>query len=93
MSLKDQVVLPQTAISFNLYGDNIYIVSESNGEKRVSQQVVNVGERRRDIAHILTGVKAGDLVVTSGQVRLSNGAKVKVVENDALTPKAETPML
>ena len=92
-TIKDQVVLPQTAISFNLYGDNVYIISEVDGEKRVKQQVVNVGERRRDIAHILKGVKAGELVVTSGQVRLSNGAKVKVVENDTLTPPAETPML
>ena len=37
--------------------------------------------------------KAGDVVVTSGQVRLSNDAKVRVVESDATTPPAETPML
>jgi membrane fusion protein (multidrug efflux system) len=90
---ENQVVLPQTAISFNLYGDNVYIVSEVDGEQRVQQQVVKVGERRNDVAHILQGVKIGDTIVTSGQVRLSNGAKVKVVENDALTPPAETPML
>ncbi|WP_394242811.1 efflux RND transporter periplasmic adaptor subunit [Vibrio astriarenae] len=89
----DQVTLPQTAITFTLYGDNVYIVSEEEGETRVKQQVVKVGERTADIAHILEGVKPGDTVVTSGQVRLSNGAKVKVVESDATTPPAETPML
>ncbi|QIA64581.1 efflux RND transporter periplasmic adaptor subunit [Vibrio astriarenae] len=89
----DQVTLPQTAITFTLYGDNVYIVSEEDGETRVKQQVIKVGERTADIAHILEGVKPGDTVVTSGQVRLSNGAKVKVVESDATTPPAETPML
>lgn len=91
--LENQVTLPQTAITFTLYGDNVYIVKEENGEKRVTQQVVKVGERTQDIAHILEGVNPGDVVVTSGQVRLSNQAKVRVVESDATTPPAETPML
>ncbi|CSD73461.1 efflux transporter, RND family, MFP subunit [Vibrio cholerae] len=91
--LENQVTLPQTAITYTLYGDNVYIVSEENGEKRVQQHVVKVGERSESIAHILEGVKPGDVVVTTGQVRLSNGAKVRIVESDATTPPAETPML
>ncbi|GIB76488.1 hypothetical protein VCSRO94_2980 [Vibrio cholerae] len=91
--LENQVTLPQTAITYTLYGDNVYIVTEENGEKRVQQHVVKVGERSESIAHILEGVKPGDVVVTTGQVRLSNGAKVRIVESDATTPPAETPML
>ena len=91
--LENQVTLPQTAITFTLYGDNVYIVTEEDGEKRVKQHVVKVGERTKDIAHILEGVKPGDVVVTSGQIRLSNHAKVTIVEDAALTPPAETPML
>ncbi|HBC3595112.1 TPA: multidrug efflux RND transporter periplasmic adaptor subunit VmeC [Vibrio parahaemolyticus] len=91
--LANQVTLPQTAITFTLYGDNVYIVTEKDGEKRVKQHVVKVGERTKDIAHILEGVKPGDVVVTSGQVRLSNHAKVSIVESNAITPPAETPML
>ncbi|HHF3219491.1 TPA: multidrug efflux RND transporter periplasmic adaptor subunit VmeC [Vibrio diabolicus] len=91
--LENQVTLPQTAITFTLYGDNVYIVTEEDGEKRVKQHVVKVGERSKDIAHILEGVKPGDVVVTSGQVRLSNHAKVSIVESDATTSPAETPML
>ncbi|HCG7381185.1 TPA: multidrug efflux RND transporter periplasmic adaptor subunit VmeC [Vibrio parahaemolyticus] len=91
--LANQVTLPQTAINFTLYGDNVYIVTEEDGEKRVKQHVVKVGERTKDIAHILEGVKPGDVVVTSGQVRLSNHAKVSIVESNAITPPAETPML
>ncbi|PKF77098.1 efflux transporter periplasmic adaptor subunit [Vibrio sp. vnigr-6D03] len=91
--LTDQVSLPQTAITFTLYGDNVYILSEEDGVQRVKQHVVKVGERTEHIAHILEGVKPGDVVVTSGQVRLSNGAKVRIVESDATNPPAETPML
>ncbi len=92
-TLSEQITLPQTAITFTLYGDNVYIVSEVDGEMRVQSHVVKVGERTADIAHVLEGVKEGDVVVTSGQVRLSNGAKVRVVESDATVPPAETPML
>ncbi|EHI9242880.1 efflux RND transporter periplasmic adaptor subunit [Vibrio vulnificus] len=91
--LEDQVTLPQTAITFTLYGDNVYILTEEDGVQRVKQHVVKVGERTGNIAHILDGVKVGDQVVTSGQVRLSNDAKVRVVESDAITPPAATPML
>ncbi|MDG3086793.1 efflux RND transporter periplasmic adaptor subunit [Vibrio hannami] len=92
-TIHDQVVLPQTAITYTLYGDNVYVASEVDGALRVQQQVVKVGERKEDIAHILEGVKAGDVIVTSGQIRLRNGAKVKVVESDALNTPDETPML
>ena len=93
-TLADQITLQQTAINFTLYGDSVYKVTEDeNGDLRVKQHVIKVGERTADVAHILEGVEAGDMVVTSGQVRLSNGAKVHVVESDATTPPAETPML
>lgn len=91
--LTDQVILPQTAITFTLYGDNVYILKNVDGVSRVEQRVVKVGERTGADAHILDGVEVGDVVVTSGQVRLSNNAKVRVVESDATTPPAETPML
>ena len=91
--LDDQVVLPQNAITFTLYGDNVYIVSEKEGEMRVKQQVIEVGERSQGVAHILAGVKAGDVIVTSGQVRLSNDVKVHLVESDATIPPTEIPML
>ncbi len=91
--LVDQVILPQTAITFNLYGNNVYVMKEVDGVSRVEQRVVKVGERKGADAHIIDGVEIGDVVVTSGQVRLSNNAKVRVVESSATTPPAETPML
>ncbi len=95
--LTQQVVLPQTAISFTLYGDSVYLIEEKteNGEqvKRVKQINVTVLERDELNALVSGDIKAGDSVVTSGQVRLSNNSKVKVTEDDALTPPATLPQL
>lgn len=91
---ENQVILPQTAITFTLYGDNVYLINKNDqGEMRVRQSVVKTGERKGATVHVLEGVQPGDMVVTSGQVRLSNDAKVRIVESDALEAPAETPML
>jgi membrane fusion protein, multidrug efflux system len=91
--LKNQVTVPQTAITYTLYGDSVYVVKQDEKEQRVEQRVVEVGEHRGNIAHILGGIKEGDVVVTSGQIRLSNGAKVHLVKSNATAPHAEIPML
>ena len=92
-TVKDQIVIPQSAISFTLYGENVYVIHEADGVKRAKQVVVKAGERRGNDVHVLSGIKAGDQIVLSGQVRLSNDTKVHVVENDALAVPAQTPML
>ena len=61
--------------------------------KRVEQVVVKVSERKGNDAHVVSGIKAGDEVVMSGQVRLSNGAKVKIVQDQGLKVPDQAPML
>lgn len=101
-AVKDQMVIPQNAISFNLYGQNVYVLHESEeadkeGNQvrvlRAKQVVVKTGERRGNDVHVLSGIQAGDQIVLSGQVRLSHDTKVRVVENNALAVPAQTPML
>jgi len=41
---------------------------------------------------IESGVKAGDLVVVAGQLKLSNGAKVNVVEDQTLPEMTKVPL-
>ena len=74
-TVKDQIVIPQSAISFTLYGENVYVIHEADGVKRAKQVVVKAGERRGNDVHVLSGIKAGDQIVLSGQVRLSNDTK------------------
>lgn len=101
-TVQNQIVVPQSAISFTLYGQNVYVLKESEETdkegkkvmvKRAKQVVVKAGERRGNDVHVLSGIQAGDEIVLSGQVRLSNDTKVHVVKNDALAVPAQTPML
>jgi membrane fusion protein (multidrug efflux system) len=80
-----RIVIPQTSISYSLSGDYVYIVkdegkSKDKPELHVYRQYVKVGERRDDEATILDGLKPGDKVVTSGQLKLQNGSSI-IIDN------------
>ncbi len=91
---KNQIVIPQTAITYALYGNTVFVLeTDKDGVIRAKQHVVKSGDRQGDKVHLVDGLKIGERIVTSGQVRLSNDAKVKIVENDALNTPATTPKL
>ena len=75
------ITLPQTAISFNPYGDIVYIINKNN---IVEQSFVKTGDTRGDQIAILSGLSVGQSVVTSGQMKLKNGAKVTI--NNTVVP-------
>jgi membrane fusion protein (multidrug efflux system) len=80
------VTLPQTAISYSLHGDSVFLIKadkkKQHGEPvlHVNRQYVKVGEQRGNEIVILEGIKPGDQVVTSGQLKLDNGTRV-VIDN------------
>ncbi len=101
------ITLPQTAISYNPYGDTVYILQNAaaagaatpgtpasaaplarapaDGERFVVQQrFVKLGPTRGDQVAIESGVAVGDVVVTSGQLKLHNG--VSVIVNNTVKP-------
>lgn len=84
------IVVPQTAVTYSLYGDSVYVVKEEGKDKqdksilKASRVFVRLGERRNDEVVILEGVKPNDLVVTSGQLKLENGSLV-TINNDLKT--------
>jgi membrane fusion protein (multidrug efflux system) len=83
------LTLPQTAITFNPYGNMVYVVSEgtdATGKPGLvaKQTVVTTGQTRGDQIAVLTGLKEGDQVVSAGQMKLQNGAAVSV--NNAIQP-------
>lgn len=88
--MKKYLTLPQTAISFNSYGEIAYIVQQKgkdkNGKPQLSvlQTFVTTGEKRGDQIAILDGLKEGDMVVTSGQLKLKNGSIVMI--NNSVVP-------
>jgi membrane fusion protein, multidrug efflux system len=84
------ITLPQTAVTYNPYGDIVYLVeaagTDGNGKpKLVAKEVfVTTGAKRGDQVAILKGVKEGDTVVTAGQIKLHNGSVVLI--NNSIQP-------
>lgn len=96
------VVVPQTAISFNPYGNAVYVIQEvqrAEGEKDmqgkpltgkklvVRQRFVKTGATRGDLIAVTEGLKPGERVATSGLLKLRNDAEVVV--NNKVQPVSE----
>jgi membrane fusion protein (multidrug efflux system) len=90
---EEQTVLaiPATAILSAPYGDSVYVIEShpaKNGGKPedvVSQKFVRTGRSRGDFISILSGLKAGERVVSAGVFKLRNGMSVQ--ENNETTPQ------
>ena len=83
------IALPATAINYAPYGDSVFVVTDmtdANGKtyRGVRQQIVKLGSARGDQVAVLSGIKAGDEVVTSGVFKLRNGAAVQI--NNTVQP-------
>jgi membrane fusion protein, multidrug efflux system len=88
------ITLPQTAITYNPYGNTVYIVDnkgkDANGQDQlVARQVfVTTGDVRGDQVAVIKGVNAGDTVVTGGQIKLRNGSPLKISNSVQPTDEA-----
>ncbi len=82
------IAIPASAVVYAPFGNSVFTVAEGEGGVRtVTQKFVKVGPSRGDQVSVLSGVAAGDIVVSSGGFKLSNG--MEVVENNAVTPSNE----
>jgi membrane fusion protein, multidrug efflux system len=77
------VALPASAISYAPFGDSVFVVTDLKDDagrtyRGVRQQFVTLGPARGDQVAVLSGVKPGDEVVTSGVFKLRNGAAVQI---------------
>jgi membrane fusion protein, multidrug efflux system len=97
-SANTMVTLPASAIAYAPYGDSVFVVSMLKGPggadyRGVQQRFVKLGPARGDQVAIVSGVEAGDEVVTSGVFKLRNGAAVqvnnKVQPSDKPAPRPE----
>lgn len=80
--------VPETAIFYNIYGEAVYIVEKPeasaenpNPDYRIAARQVDVAYRDNEIAGIRTGIDEGDMVVTSGQLKLYPNLRVAIVDD------------
>lgn len=94
-----QIVVPQVAVSYNMYGESLYILtalSDDDKEKLAGNENIDKMYRAKSITVFtkdrqgiyaqLKGdeVKVGDKVITGGQQNLSNGALVIVADKEGV---------
>jgi len=90
---QNYITLPQTAITYNPYGDTVYIVdskgADNSGKPQLvaRQTFVTTGATRGDQVAVLKGVGEGDMIVTSGQIKLHNGSAVLI--DNSIMPTAD----
>ncbi|MFZ1922975.1 MAG: efflux RND transporter periplasmic adaptor subunit [Xanthobacteraceae bacterium] len=91
------ITLPQTAITYNPYGDTVYIIEKNaagaDGKPHLvaRQTFVTTGLTRGDQIAVLKGVKDGDRIVTAGQIKLHNGSAVSI-DNSIMPSAAAAPV-
>lgn len=81
-SERDALVVPAAAVTDGPNGTFVYVVG---ADSTVSVRPVGVRRTFRQMTLLSHGVKAGETVVTDGQLRLGPGARI------ALRPPAEAP--
>jgi membrane fusion protein, multidrug efflux system len=92
-SPQNYITLPQTAITYNPYGDTVYVVDNKGADAEGKPQLiarqtfVTLGSTRGDQIAVLKGVENGDSVVSAGQIKLHNGSVVLI--DNSVTPTAD----
>lgn len=95
--LANMVTLPATAVDFTLYGDSVFVIRDSgkddkgNPVLKAERTFVRTGDRFDDKVAIVSGLKPGEMVASSGQLKLFNGAPVTISQAQALVPPTQLP--
>jgi membrane fusion protein (multidrug efflux system) len=84
------ITLPNAAVAYNPYGATVFIVKDDgkgpDGKPKLTaeQRFITTGPTRGDQVAVLKGVKAGETVVTAGQLKLRNGSPILI--NNSVQP-------
>jgi membrane fusion protein, multidrug efflux system len=84
------LTLPQTAVTYNPYGETVYLVrkpAQPGGHPTAQLTFVTLGSTRGDQVAISKGLEAGDVVVSSGQMKIKNGTPLSI--NNSVLPLNE----
>jgi membrane fusion protein (multidrug efflux system) len=87
---RPMITLPASAISYAPYGDSVFVVADMQDQtghtyRGVREQFVKVQGSRGDQVAVVSGINAGDEVVSSAGFKLRNGAAVQI--NNKVQPE------
>lgn len=86
-TLHNALLVPTPAVQTGAPGDYVFLV---NADDTVSVQKVKLGPSDGKVTAILSGLSAGQTVVTDGTDRLSDGAKIRVAGAPGAAPASSS---
>ncbi|TWC45535.1 membrane fusion protein (multidrug efflux system) [Pseudomonas sp. SJZ080] len=99
-----RIVVPESAITYTLYGNSLYVVTQKKNEDGnvekdakgepiliAERRFIETGERRDGVVMITKGVQNGEKVVTGGQIKLDNGARI-AISDDKTSAEQSSPL-
>jgi membrane fusion protein, multidrug efflux system len=78
---RSAITIPETAITYSLSGNSVFILTRDkpgDGLFIAKQRIVTTGDVSNGRVEVLTGIKANDLVVTAGQLKIYDGAPAQL---------------
>jgi membrane fusion protein (multidrug efflux system) len=90
--LIDALVVPAVAVVPGVTEKNVFVVNDGKAERRA----VETGLRTETVVHVLSGLKAGDVVITSGLQQVRAGLPVKPMvrgEGDRASAPVKQPVV
>ncbi len=76
---REVTTVPRTAISYNTYGDFVFVINEGEeGKLTVSRRQVETGDAREGRVEVVSGLQAGDRVVRAGLIKLREGQPIQI---------------
>ena len=83
------VTVPDTAISYAPYGNSVYLIVDKDGKLSVERRQIETGRTRDGRVAVLSGLAAGERVVSAGANKLRNGQAVTLDAKPAPGERAE----
>lgn len=91
---EDVLTIPGTSVLYAPYSDSVFVIDEQKDEQSgethqvLRQQLVRLGAKKGDFVAVESGLKEGQLVVSTGVFKLRNG-QAAIVDN-SLAPQFQT---
>jgi len=85
------LTLPERAVTYNTYGESVFVVEEAGGRRTVRLVQIETGDVRNGRVEIKRGIEEGTEVVSDGHNKLRNGQPISIdnsVDPDATDPRA-----
>jgi membrane fusion protein (multidrug efflux system) len=81
--VREVIAIPNTALSFNTYGNFAYVLIENEKSQLVTERrTLKTGATRNGMTEIKQGLKPGERIVASGLLRLRAGQPVQIKRKD-----------